>query len=146
MRLSRLAAQKIASQNRSDHSGRKWARNHSAAEIAGFFASPAAKKIRWPLAILGLPSKSQELSSHRPRPQVAAAARFCGRSDHGTLSFAPFCTLLRSFLNAHGSTPTRMFLTSPDETQTMVQAKLRPKLRRRQALYLTGKGETQTMV
>ena len=38
-----------------------------------------------------------------------------------------------------------MFLTSWDETQTMVQAKLRPKLRPRQTLYLPGKGETQTI-
>ena len=37
---------KIASPNRSDHGGRKQARSHSAAEIAGFFASPAAKKKR----------------------------------------------------------------------------------------------------
>ena len=29
--------------NRSDHGGRKQARNHSAAEIAGFFASAVAK-------------------------------------------------------------------------------------------------------
>ena len=35
-----LSGTKIASQNRSDHGGRKPARNHSAAEIAGFFASP----------------------------------------------------------------------------------------------------------
>ena len=35
------------------------------------------------LAILGLPSNR----SQRPRPQVAAAARFCGCSDHGTLRF-----------------------------------------------------------
>ena len=46
----------------------------------------------------------------------------------------------------HGSTPTPGFLISRDETQTMVQAKLRPKLRPRQTLYLPGKGETQTMV
>ena len=39
-----LSGTKIASQDRSDHCGRKRARNHSAAEIAGFFASPAAKK------------------------------------------------------------------------------------------------------
>ena len=39
-----LSGTKIASQNRSDHGGRKRARNDSAAEIAGFFASPAAKK------------------------------------------------------------------------------------------------------
>ena len=49
-------------------------------------------------------------------------------------------------ISAHGSTPTPGFLTSRDETQTMVQAKLRPKLRPRQTLYLLGKGETQTMV
>ena len=39
-----LSGTKIASQNRSDHGGRKQARNHSAAEIAAFFASPASKK------------------------------------------------------------------------------------------------------
>ena len=39
-----LSATKIASQNRSDNGGRKRACNHSAAEIAGFFALPAAKK------------------------------------------------------------------------------------------------------
>ena len=41
---SELSGTKIASQNRSDHGGRKRARNHFAAEIAGFFALPAAKK------------------------------------------------------------------------------------------------------
>ena len=35
---------KITSQNRSDHGGRKRAQNYSAAEIARFLASPAAKK------------------------------------------------------------------------------------------------------
>ena len=39
-----LSSPKLASQNRSDHGGCKWARNHSAAEIAGFSTSPAAKK------------------------------------------------------------------------------------------------------
>ena len=39
-----LSGTKITSQNRSDHGGRKQARNHSAAEIAGFFASPTASK------------------------------------------------------------------------------------------------------
>ena len=39
-----LSGTKTALQNRSDHGGRKRARNHSAAEIAGFFASAAAKK------------------------------------------------------------------------------------------------------
>ena len=42
--LANLSGTKIASQNRSDHGGRKRARDHSAAEIAGFFASPAAEK------------------------------------------------------------------------------------------------------
>ena len=39
-----LSGTKIASQNRNDHGGRKRARNHSAAEIARFCASPATKK------------------------------------------------------------------------------------------------------
>ena len=39
-----LSGTKIASQNRSDRGGRKRARNHSTAEIAGRFASAAAKK------------------------------------------------------------------------------------------------------
>ena len=39
-----LSGTKIASQNRNDHGARKRARSHSAAEIAGFFASLAAKK------------------------------------------------------------------------------------------------------
>ena len=39
-----LSGTKTASQNRSDHGGRRQARNHFAAEIAGFSASPAAKK------------------------------------------------------------------------------------------------------
>ena len=41
--LTYLSGTKIASQNRGDRGGRKRARNHSAAEIAGFFASPAFK-------------------------------------------------------------------------------------------------------
>ena len=40
-----LSGTEIASRNRCDHGGRKRARNHSAAEIAGFFASLAAKKL-----------------------------------------------------------------------------------------------------
>ena len=80
--LPRLSSTKIA-----DHSGRKRARNHSAAEIAGFFASPAAKK-SLAASDFGVSLKIAG-SSQRPRPQVAAAARFCGRSDHGTLSPAP---------------------------------------------------------
>ena len=40
-----LAAQKIATQNRSGHGGRKRPRDHLAAEIAGFLASPAANKL-----------------------------------------------------------------------------------------------------
>ena len=38
------AGKNIASQNHSDHGGRKQARNHFAAEIAGFSALQAAKK------------------------------------------------------------------------------------------------------
>ena len=49
-------------------------------------------------------------------------------------------------LNAHSSTPTPVFLTSREETQTMVREKLGPKPRPRQTLDLPGKGETQTMV
>ena len=45
-REQELSGTKIASQNRSDHGGRKRARDHSAAEIAGFCASPALKKNR----------------------------------------------------------------------------------------------------
>ena len=78
-----LGGTNIASQNRSDHGGRKRARNHSAAETAGFFASPAAKKS---LAASDFWDQPQiAVKSQRPRPQVAAAARFRGRSDHGTL-------------------------------------------------------------
>ena len=39
-----LSGTKIASQNRSDHGGRKRARNHSMQKLQGFFASPAEKK------------------------------------------------------------------------------------------------------
>ena len=44
-----------------------------------------------------------------------------------------------SCLNVHSSTPTPVFLTSRKETQTMVRAKLGPKLRPPQTLYLPGK-------
>ena len=44
LEINPLSGTKIASQNRSDHGGRRQARNHFAAEIAGFSASPAAKK------------------------------------------------------------------------------------------------------
>ena len=83
----RLSGTKNASQNRSDHGGRKWVRNHSAAEIARFFALPAANN-RFPLAIFGVCLKIAG-SSQRPQPQVAAAARFCNRNDHRTLRFSP---------------------------------------------------------
>ena len=64
----KFSGTKIASQNRSDHGGRKRARNHSAAEIAELFASAAAKRIASRQRFLGLASDSQE-----------------NRSDHGTL-------------------------------------------------------------
>ena len=92
----RLSGTKIASQNRSDHGGRKRARNHSAAEIAGFFASPAAKR-SLAASDFGVNLKIAE-SSQRPWPQVAAAARFCGRSDHGTLRLSPGLDDVLSFL------------------------------------------------
>ena len=82
--LKHLAAQKSHRKIAVTTVAADGARNHSAAEIAGFFASAAAKKSLaasdfWVnLKIAG--------SSQRPWPQVAAAARFCGRSDHGTLS------------------------------------------------------------
>ena len=41
-----LSGTKIASQNRSDHGGRKRARNHFAAEIAGFLRFAGRKKNR----------------------------------------------------------------------------------------------------
>ena len=40
-----LSGTDLASQNRSDHSGRERARNHSVGEMAGVFTSPVAKKI-----------------------------------------------------------------------------------------------------
>ena len=54
---------KIASQNRSDHGGRKWARNHSAAEIAGFFASAAAKKSLAASDFWGYPQNRRKLAA-----------------------------------------------------------------------------------
>ena len=83
--------------NRSDHGGHRRARNHSAAEIAGFFASPAAKKKSLAASDFGGVSLKIARSSQRPRPQVTAAARFRGRSDHGTLR-----SLLKSYLSHLG--------------------------------------------
>ena len=65
--------------------------------------------------------------------------------------FLPLCGKRRKndwqkVVNAHSSTPTPVFLTSREETQTMVRGKLRPKPKPPQTLYLPGKGETQTMV
>ena len=90
-----LSGTRIASQNRSDHGGRKWARNHSASEIARFFASAAAKKSQ--AASDFWVSLKIERSSQRPWPQVATAARFCGCSDHGTLSWGSRGRVLRHF-------------------------------------------------
>ena len=58
-----LSGTKIASQNRSDHGGRKRARNHSAAEIAGFFASAAAKKSLAAGDFWGLPQNRRKLAA-----------------------------------------------------------------------------------
>ena len=67
--------------------GRKQARNHSAAEITGFFAFPAAKK-SLAASDLGLASKSQENRSDHsrksPQPRDFAAA-----ATTGHLAFIP---------------------------------------------------------
>ena len=60
-----LSGTKIASQNRSDHGSREQACNHSAAEIAWFFALLAnPKKNRNPLAIFGVsPQNRRKLAA-----------------------------------------------------------------------------------
>ena len=87
--LQALSGTKIASQNRSDHGGRKWARNlqksHGFSLRRSQKKSLAASDFWVTLKIAG--------SSQRPWPQVAAAAGFCGRSDHGTLSSGPVPSL-----------------------------------------------------
>ena len=66
-----LAAKNSQRKNRSDHDGRKWARNHQKPQ--GFSLH---RLENWGQAeIAG--------SSQRPRSQVGADARFRGRSDHG---------------------------------------------------------------
>ena len=67
-----LSGTNVATQNRSDHGGRKRARNHSAAEIAGFFASPAAKE--WLAAMIFEVSLTIPGSSQQQWLQVAAAS------------------------------------------------------------------------
>ena len=106
-----LSGTKIASQNRSDRDGgRKRARNHSAAEIAAFFASPAAKK-SIAASDLKFASKSQEARSDHgcksPQP------RDHGRSDHGTLSppiFLYFAFLVSSWVSAEQSPGNTQFI------------------------------------
>ena len=58
-----LSGTKIASQNRSDHGGRKRARSHSAAEIAGFLASAAAKKSLAASDFWGLPQNRRKIAA-----------------------------------------------------------------------------------
>ena len=58
-----LSGTKIASQNRSHHGSRKSAHNHSAAEIAGFFASPAAKKSLAASDFWGYPQNRRKLAA-----------------------------------------------------------------------------------
>ena len=69
----------------------------SVAEIAELCDLPSAKKSQ-SLAILGVSLKIIKAgSSQRPRPQVGAAARFRGRSDHGTRrSLASICLMAPS--------------------------------------------------
>ena len=83
-----LSGTKIASQNRSDHGGCKWARNHSAAEIARVFRFGGRNKKTLAASDFWVTLKIAG-SSQRPWLQVAAAARFCGRSDYGTLRRYP---------------------------------------------------------
>ena len=61
IKRSMISVTKIASQNRNDHGGCKPARKHPAAEIAGFVASPAAKKSLAPSDFWGW---SQNRSDH----------------------------------------------------------------------------------
>ena len=61
--------------------------NNQAAEIARFFASPAAIK-SLAASDFGVALKIAG-GSQRPLPQVVATARFRSRSDHGTLSLEP---------------------------------------------------------
>ena len=63
MEFKELGGTKIASQNRSDHGGRKRARNHSAAEIAGFFALLAAKKSLAASDFWGLPQNRRTIAA-----------------------------------------------------------------------------------
>ena len=88
MRIRYLSGTKIASQNRSDHGGRKWAHNHFPLQKSQGFSLRRPQKIASPPAIFGVSLRIAG-KSQRPRPQVAAAARFRGRSDHGTLSPLP---------------------------------------------------------
>ena len=72
---------KIAAQNRSDHGGTLRARNHSAAEIAGFSASPAAKKSLAPSDFgvgLKIAGSSQRPRRKSPQPRDFAAAATTG--------------------------------------------------------------------
>ena len=87
-----LSSTKIALQNRSDHGGRRQARNHFATEIARFSASPAAKK-------------SLAASDFGMQPQLAF--KIAGKSPvlkgrdffHPTLP--PFYRSQTSYLNYH---------------------------------------------
>ena len=82
-----LSGTKIASQDRNDHGGRKRARNHSAAEIVRFFAPPAAQNLLAASDFCAWPQNRRKLAATTAKvTQVATAARFRGRSDHGTLS------------------------------------------------------------
>ena len=58
-----LSGTRIASQNRNDHGGRKRARNQSAAEIAGSFASVAANKSLAASDFWGYPQNRRKLAA-----------------------------------------------------------------------------------
>ena len=82
-----LSGTVTASRYRSDQGSCKRARNHSAAEMAGVFASLVAKQSLAASNFLGLASKSQEARSNNDRK---SPPRFRGRSDHRTLSLRYF--------------------------------------------------------
>ena len=79
-------------------------------------------KNRLPLAILGESLKITG-SSQRPQPQVAAAARFRGRSDHGTLRLPKKAAFFGRFSSLPPNDPhlkntNFIFVVSPSLTKT----------------------------
>ena len=82
--LFNLSSTKIASQNRSDPVAASGLATTPCRDST-LFRFAGRKRNRWPLGIYGVSLKIAG-NSKRQWPQVAAAVRFRGRSDHGTLS------------------------------------------------------------